>query len=220
MWNKRCSSRTSASHNRSEAATQPGTQLRLVLCLFLILPVCVPVHHPLWCSTDRRCVLILPLCRPDVLGEWGVILLGSFFIIFAHILQVYSTFIVHLLLFIIIYYHSHSSFLVIFPGIWCLRRTLCLDAGSEVKGTSCFIISYWTSQKKHFSRVYMFFRDWFCMKRPSEMLNVDRVWAVQFKDSQSEINWGIILLSSQELKVRDNSKRVSTTSSHSFPENG
>lgn len=157
MWNKRCSSRTSASHNRSEAATQPGTQLRLVLCLFLILPVCVPVHHPLWCSTDRRCVLILPLCRPDVLGEWGVILLGLFFIIFAHILQVYSTFIVHLLLFIIIYYHSHSSFLVIFPGIWCLRRTLCLDAGSEVKGTSCFIISYWTSQKKHFSRVYMFF---------------------------------------------------------------
>lgn len=70
VWTKRCSSRTSASHNRSDAAIQPGMQRRFILSLLFILPVYVLLYRPLWCSTDRRCVLRLPLCRPEVLGEW------------------------------------------------------------------------------------------------------------------------------------------------------
>lgn len=78
VWNKRCSSRTSASLNRSDAAIQPGMQLRFILSAFLILPVCLLLYRPLWCSTDRCGVLTLPLCRPEVLGECTVILSCSF----------------------------------------------------------------------------------------------------------------------------------------------
>lgn len=42
---------------------------------FFILPSCVPVHHPLWCSADRRNVLIPPLCRPEAFSEWGLIII-------------------------------------------------------------------------------------------------------------------------------------------------
>ena len=51
-------------------------------------PSCVPLRHPLWCSTDRRCVLVLPLRRPEVLGKWHSILSGFIFVTF----NVYSTF--------------------------------------------------------------------------------------------------------------------------------
>lgn len=44
------------------------SQVRSII-LFLYLLSCEPVHHPLWCSTDRRCVLILPLCRHKDLGD-------------------------------------------------------------------------------------------------------------------------------------------------------
>lgn len=83
VWTKRCSGRTSASHNRSDAAVQPGMQLRFILSLLFILPVYVLLYRPLWCSTDRCCVLILPLCRPEVVGEWVVILSGFSYIIFS-----------------------------------------------------------------------------------------------------------------------------------------
>lgn len=73
VWNWRCSSRTSASPNRSEADTQPGTQLCFIPSFLFILPARALLHHPLCCSTDRRCVLILPLRRPEVLGELTVI---------------------------------------------------------------------------------------------------------------------------------------------------
>lgn len=42
------------------------------LDLMLTLPLCQLLHHPLRCSTDRCCVFIIPLCRPDNSGGWGV----------------------------------------------------------------------------------------------------------------------------------------------------
>ncbi len=51
--------------------------------------------------------------------------------------QLYGVFI----FFFFFFNYQQLFFLVIFfPGIWCLRRTLCLDAGPEVKGTSCSLI--------------------------------------------------------------------------------
>lgn len=42
------------------------------LDLIFALPLCQLLHHPLWCSTDRRCVFVIPLCRPDISGGRGV----------------------------------------------------------------------------------------------------------------------------------------------------
>ena len=59
-----------ATTDQRQLLSQVRSTLLFLLFIF-ILPVCVSVHRPLWCSTDRRRVLILLLCRPEVLGESG-----------------------------------------------------------------------------------------------------------------------------------------------------
>lgn len=44
----------------------------VILLPLFILHLCahLPIHNPLRCSAGRGHVLIVPLCRPEVLGEW------------------------------------------------------------------------------------------------------------------------------------------------------
>lgn len=68
--NQRCSSRSPENHDRP--AVQQGMWLLFSLDLIFALPLCQLPHHPLRCSTDRCCVFVVPLCRPDISGGWGV----------------------------------------------------------------------------------------------------------------------------------------------------
>lgn len=71
-WNQRCSSRSPGNHDRP--AVQQGMWLFIYFWLDLIfaLPLCQLLHHPLRCSTDRCCVFVIPLCRPDISGGRGL----------------------------------------------------------------------------------------------------------------------------------------------------
>lgn len=73
--NQRCSSRSPENHDRP--AVRQGMWLFFILDLISTLPFCQRHHHPLRCSTDRRCVFVIPLCRPDIPGGWGMSFFGT-----------------------------------------------------------------------------------------------------------------------------------------------
>lgn len=107
-WNQRCSSRSPENHDRP--AVQQGMWQFFSLDLIFASILCQLLHRPLRCPTDRRCVFLVPLCRPDISGGWDVNCFWT-----RHPLQT-------------------PNFALLFDsGHRCHRRTLRSDASAEVK---------------------------------------------------------------------------------------
>lgn len=116
QWNKRRAGRSSAGHDRSEAAPQPGMQHRSVLSsLFLLVRssiiLCAAPQLDAVCSSYLSADLKFWV---SALWCWKQLTCIAWLELF-------------------------TALWSFFPGFWCLRWTLCVDAGSEVKGTSDLI---------------------------------------------------------------------------------
>lgn len=145
---------------KSRKSWQTSCSTRYVSDLIFALPLCQLLHHPLPCSTDRRCVFVIPLCRPDISGGWGA-----------------------------------SLFWTRNCGFLCKHLTLLifLIQGTDAIGKLCVLMLVQKSKVRILHKSGL--RLWDC-------LNVTI----------------FTLISSQELQVRENSKRVTSTHfCHYFP---